>query len=1025
MNLQTFIRRPVFTSVIAFALIVFGIYSLPRIGVALLPNVEFPVVTVTTVYPGADAETMERDVSKILEDRLATVSGLDTLQSVSVEGVSQVIAQFKLEKPAGEAAQEVRDKVAAAAGELPRDAKAPIVEKFDINGGSVLELALSGPVPIERLSQIAKDVIKPELQRRDGVGAVDVVGGREREVRIVLDPDRLRAHGLTVSDVAGTVRGQSMTIPAGRTQEGRVERAVRLDSEVRTVEELSALVVQSPGGVPVRLADLGTVVDGPEEERSHATWKGASALTLEIHKQSDANTVAVVQDLRDAMPTITKRLPPGVKMEVISDSSRFIHASIAAVQEDLVLGAVLAVVIVLVFLRNGRSTLIAAVALPTSVVGTVAVMAALGFTFNLITMLALTLSIGLLVDDAIVVIENIVRMIEEGTPPAEAALRGTQQIAVAVLAVTLAILAVFVPVAFMRGVMGRIFYQFGVTVAVAVAISYGVSMLVTPMMSARLLRHDHGKPSLISRIIERGLTAMESGYAAALRVLLRHRGKTILAAVGALVGTLALTPLLKVAFSPSMDQGAIQVAVKLPVGATVERTQRQLADLEAQVRALPGVESVYASAGGGVQGKVNEGTLRVNLVPISKRAETQRQILGHMRKTLVAPPGVTLAYQEIDMMGTAARAVQFVLRSDDWPALTREADKLVATMKKKPGFADVESSVSSGKPQIDIRLDRDRAASLGVSAGAVAQVLRAYLGGDDIADFRQGGSTFKVRIALPDAVRADPVALASLQVRSATGQLVELANVTQSVGSEGPSQIDRKARQRTITVFANLDDSSLGEAMTWLNQYAKAELPPSVSTQSDGDAKQLADSAAAFGSALLLGVVLVYLILSAQFESLLDPLSIMFALPLALIGALGGLILARMEMSMFGMIGIIMLMGLVTKNGILLVEFARQLKEEGKPTYDALVEAGKVRLRPILMTTVAMVAGMIPVAMAHGDGAEMRAPMGVVIIGGLASSTVLTLAVVPAVYSVLDAIRARLSRPRAAQPPLVEAPHGA
>jgi HAE1 family hydrophobic/amphiphilic exporter-1 len=1017
LNLQTFIRRPVFTSMIAVALVIFGLYSLPRMGVALLPNIDFPVVTVTTIYPGADAETMERDVSKILEDRLATLSGLDSLRSVSLEGVSQVIAQFKLEKPSAEATQEVRDKVSAAVAELPREAKAPIVEKLDVGGGTVLTLALSGPVPVERLTQLTKDFVKPELQRQDGVGAVDIVGGRERELRLVLDPARLRAHGLTVADVAGTLRAQSLAIPAGRTQEGRVERAVRLDAEVRTVEELAHLVVPGAGGVPVRVADLGEVVDGPEEERSYATWKGSSALTIEIHKQSDANTVAVVGRLRGMLPAITKRLPPGVRVEVVSDSSRFIDASIRSVQEDLVLGAVLAVAIVLFFLRNGRSTIIAAVALPTSVVGTIAVMAALGFTFNLITMLGLSLSIGLLIDDAIVVIENIVRMLEAGASPAEAALQGTRQIAVAVLAVTLAILAVFVPVAFMQGVMGRIFYQFGVTVAVAVAISYGVSMLLTPMMSARLLRHHEGQPGLVSRFIERGLTALEAFYERTLRVLLRHRGKTVLAAVALLAGTLALTPRLKMAFVPSTDQGAIQVVVKLPVGATVERTKHQLADLEAQVRTVAGVESVYTSAGGGVQGKVNEGTLRVNLVPIARRAASQAEIVALLRRELVKPPGVTLAFHEIGMAGNTGSKVQLALRSDDWAALQKEASALVAAMKQQPGFVDVDTSVSGGKPQIDVRLDRDRAASLGVHAGSVAQVLRAYLGGDEIADFRQGGSTYKVRIALPDAMRADPATLSSLQVRSASGQLVEIANVTRVDRAEGPSQIDRQARQRTITVLANLDGRiSLGEATTWLGQYAKAKLPPTISSQADGDAKQMADSSASFGSALLLGVVLVYLILAAQFESLLDPLSIMLSLPLALIGALGSLLLARMEMSMFAMIGIIMLMGLVTKNGILLVEFARQLKEEGKATFDALVEAGKVRLRPILMTTVAMVAGMIPVALARGDGAEMRVPMAMVIIGGLISSTVLTLAVVPAVYSLLDAARARLARSPAPVP---------
>jgi hydrophobic/amphiphilic exporter-1 (mainly G- bacteria), HAE1 family len=1012
-NLQTFIRRPVFTAVLAVTLVVFGLYAMPRIGVALLPEIEFPVVTVTTVYPGADPETMERDVSEILEEPLSTISGLDTIKSINVEGVSQVVLVFDLEKSAAEAAQEVRDKVAAEVGELPTEAKDPVVEKFDIGGAPVLTLTLSGPMPVEKLTTLAEDVVKPALQREDGVGTVDVIGGRERELRVVVDPERLRAHGLVVSDVGAALKGQSLDAPAGRTLEPGLERAVRLQGEARTVDELRALVVASPGGVPVHVGDVATVVDGPQEERSAATWNGTSTVAFQVRKQTGANTVAVVERLRESLPQLEKRLPQGLSMEVVDDGSTFIHGSIRGVEEDLVLGGIFAVIIVLVFLRNWRSTAIAAVALPTSVIGTIAVMAALGFTFNVITMLALSLSIGLLIDDAIVVIENVVRRLEQGEPPFQAALEGTKQIAVAVLAVTLVIVAVFVPVAFMSGIMGRLFYQFGITVAVAVLISYAVSMTVTPMMAARMLREHHGQPSLISRAIERALLGLESGYERLLQVLLRHRWKTVAAAVGVFALTVALVPLMKATFIPATDQGVVEVAVKLPVGATIDRTKRQLADLEQQVRTMPGVESVYTAAGGGTQEKVNEGTLRVNLVPIAERELTQQQLQKRLRTALVVPPGVTLSIQETDPTGNPAKQVQFNLRSDDWDALVGAAAKLEAAMRAKPGFVDVDTSAEGGKPQIDVRLDRDRAASLGVQAGSVASVLRAYLGGDEVTKFREGGESYDVVLALPDALRADPVALAGLQVRSATGELVELGNVARLDATEGPAQIDRQARQRQVTMLANLDGLSLGEATAWLQEFARTELPPTIVAEPDGDAKRLGESGATFGSALLLGVVLIYLILAAQFESLLDPLSVMLALPLALIGAIGSLLLSRTEMSLFGMIGVIMLMGLVAKNGILLVEFARQLKEEGKATYDALVEAGRVRLRPILMTTIAMIAGMVPVALARGDGAEMRVPMAIVIIGGLITSTVLTLGVVPVAYSLLDQLRARLARRRA------------
>jgi hydrophobic/amphiphilic exporter-1 (mainly G- bacteria), HAE1 family len=1014
--LKTFIRRPVFTGVLAVAVMVFGIFSFPRIGVDLLPDVEFPVVTVTTVYPGADPETVERDVSEILEEPISTLSGLESVRSVNVESVSLVVVQFDLDKDAAEAAQEVRDKVSGALGQLPDEVEAPVVEKLDLDAAPVMTLAMSGELPVQELTRLAEDVVKPALQRGEGVGAVDVIGGRERELRVVVDPDRLRAHGLAVTDVAAALKGQNLDAPAGRTLEPGLERNVRLTSEARTVDEVRAMVVASPGGVPVRLRDVANVIDGPEEARSAATYEGRSAVAFSIQKQSGANTVAVAGALEDAIARVRPRLPEGVALTIVDDGSVYIEHSIDAVQEDLLIGAILAVLVVLLFLRNWRSTIIAAVALPTSVVGTFAVMHALGFTFNIISMLALTLSIGLLIDDAIVVVENIVRRLEHGAGPFEAALEGTKEIALAVLAVTLAILAVFVPVAFMAGIMGRFFYQFGVTVAVAVLISYAVSMTLTPMMAARLLKA-HGeerRPNRASRAVERGLEKLEAGYGRIIEVLLRHRWKTMAVAGVVLVATVALGSLLSFTFMPQEDRSAFQVTVKLPVGSPLERTRSQVADVEQQVRELPDVKDVYAGSGGGSMEKVNEGTLRVNLVPIAERAHSQGDLQAMLRETLAVPPGVQVSIQQVGSVGGGNRQeVQYNLRGAEWEELIATAEKLTAAMRAKPGFVDVDTTYTGGKPELDVALDRERAAALGVQAAAVGGALRAFMGGDEVSQFRDGGESYSIVLALPDALRADPVALRALQVRSGTGQLVELGNVARLEEGTGPAQIDRESRQRQITVLANLRGTSLSDATSWVDAWAKTGLPASVQGEWDGSAEMMAESGAAFASALLLGMILVFLILAAQFESVIDPIAIMASLPFAVIGAIGGLLVTNTPMSMFAMIGVIMLMGLVTKNGILLVEFARQRKEEGKATFEALVEAGRVRLRPILMTTVAMIGGMVPAALATGDGAETRGPMAIVIIGGLVTSTFLTLGVVPVVYSLLDGLRARVMRRRA------------
>src|SRR6266702_2290202 len=955
--IKTFISRPVFTGMLTLVVLVFGVVAYPRIGVDQMPEVEFPIVTVMTVLPGADPEAIERTVTKPLEEALNTLPGLDTLRSINVENVSQIVVRFDLERNVDVAAQDVRDRVQATLSKLPKEIDTPVVEKFDIGAAPVATLALSAPLPIERLTKITDDVVKPALQQVPGVGAVEVVGGRKRQITVVPDPRLLKGYGLSPNDVVQALRLQSLDVPGGRTLEPGVERSVKVSAEARSVEALRALVIASPGGTPLRLGQVARVLDGPAEARSLARLGTDAALGLVIRKQSGSNTVQVAERLRESLARIEGQLPPGSRVKMVVDGSKFIRSSI---------------------------------------------------------------------DDAIVVIENIVRHLEEGESPFAAARKGTGEIALAVLAVTMAVVAVFVPVAFMEGIMGRFFYQFGVTVAVAVLISYGVSMTLTPMLSARVLR-EHAHPGRLSLAIERVLRAIEAFYRRALGAMLSHRLLTMVAAVAVLVLTFLMAGQLKFTFMPSQDMSQVQVTVELPSGTTLDETRRQLDELSRQLPAVPGVTETFAVAGAGAQEEVHKGEITVNIVPVAGRTYGQDAFKQHLRKTLRVSPDAKLAVQDFSPIsggGNRPQQVQLNLRSTDFDALLRAVEQTRQAMLSNPGFVDVDTTWRSGKPQLDVVVDRERAAALGVPAALLGQNVRALMGGDKVADFHEGGDGYDVKVKLPADVLADPVALGAVPLRAPSGQLVELRSVASIQPAVGPSQIEHQAQMRQVTLLADLRNYSLGEGMSFLTAFAQKELPKSVQLDFEGQGRELGKAGRAFLSALLLGIVLIYIILAAQFESLVHPLTIMMSLPFAIIGGIGGLLLANQYMSMMAMIGFIMLMGLVTKNGILLVEFTNQLRASGKSAREALLEAGPIRLRPILMTSVAMIAGMIPVALARGDGAETRVPMAVAIIGGLVTSTALTLGVVPVVYSLLDGLRERVTaRRRPALPVAVAGDH--
>jgi hydrophobic/amphiphilic exporter-1 (mainly G- bacteria), HAE1 family len=1005
------IRRPVLATVMVGALLVFGIEAYPRIGVDLFPDVEFPVVTVTAVYPGADPETVESKVVDKIEEALSTIEGVKVLRSTSMENVGLVFVQFELERKADQAVQDVRDKVARVMGQLPPDLDPPVIEKFDVGAAPILSLAVAGPGDVREVTRIAKDVIKQRLQSIRGVGGIDLVGGREREFHAWIDPRRLEAFGLAAGDVVAALGAQNVEIPGGRIETGARELVVKTRGLVRSADELSRIVVSSAGGAPVRLADVARVEDGVEEARSYSALDARSAVALVIRKRSGANTVEVAGAVRQALDRLRPQLPAGVTVATPIDNSTFIEHAIHDVQFDLSFGALLAVIIILLFLHDWRATLIGALAIPTSVIATFAFVRAMGFTFNNMTMLALSLSIGILVDDAIVIIENIHRHLEQGKPALRAASEATAEIGLAVMATTASVVAVFVPVATMKGIIGRFFLQFGLTVAFAVLVSLFVAFTLTPMLSARMLRA-HRRPGRIAERITRVLAAVDRAYRRVLGWALVRPKTTLGIAVGTLVLALGIGSIVPVEFLPPEDRSQVAVKVEMPTGTSLDATRRYAEDVAKDVRRVPGVEHVFMTVGGGAQGEVNHAELNVGLVPRRARRFSQQDAIAYLRRVLAGRKGALFAVEPINPIGGGgafrSAMVQFNIRGRDYAELRRAGDDLVAVLRKSGGYVDLDTTYRGGKPEVSVDIDRDRAADVGVPVAAIAGTLRTFFAGDKATEIPVDGDRWDVRVRLDAPFRTRPADVAGLKVRATSGALVPLANIVAVRTGAGPAKIERQNRQRQVTVFANLQGKALGDAVREIDAAARARVPAHLQTDWAGMGDVMQESMGYLAAALLLAIVMVYLILAAQFESFLHPFTIMLSLPLSLVGALGALALTRTTLNIFSMIGVIMLMGLVTKNAILLVDYTNTLRRKGLGRTEALLEAGPVRLRPILMTTAAMVFGMLPVALALGEGGEQRAPMAVTVIGGLIASTLLTLVVVPVVYSLLDRAGERL-----------------
>ena len=1004
------VKRPVLATMLIAALMVFGFFALPRIGVELFPNVEFPIITATVVYPGADPATMESKVADPIEEALQGLGGVKRMTSRNLEGVTQVIMEFELEVDGNQALQDVRDKVSAIERNLPTGIDPPVVQKFDTGATPVLSVALAGDLSVQDLTKIAKDTVKQRIQQVPGVGEVSLVGGREREIKIIVDPARLAGYGLTVDDVSRSIQAQSLEMPAGYIKLGSRELTVKTRGEAKSVAEIGEIALTAGGGAALRIRDIAEIVDGVEDARSASFLNGEPAISLVVRKQSGANTVAIAERVRAEVerlrPELDKR---GVQLEIPSDSSTFVSIAIDNVRDDLLIGALLTIIIILLFLHDIRATFIAALAIPTSIVGTFAFMEVMGFSFNNLTMLALSLSIGILVDDAIVVIENIYRHLEMGKSRRRAALDATNEIGFAVIATTLSIVAVFVPVAYMQGIIGRFFFQFGITVATAVLISMLVSFTLTPMLSSRLMRHGghEEEPGIFARTFNRGFAVIERAYAAILGWCLSHPWLTVFAAIGTLAFSIVLVSQVPGEFVPQDDRSEFSIGVELPTGTSLESTIAATAAVAADVREnLPGIRGTFTTVGEGAQGQVNRGKIAISLERPHDRTFSQKQAMSWVRARMADVEGANITVQIIDAIGGdsgfRSQPIQFSIRGSDLDEVVAAAEALKVELEATGSFVDLDTTYRGGKPEVGIEIDRNKAADLGIPVVTIAQTIRALVAGDAVSSLKDGADIYDVTLQMSEEDRSALESLTNLKVRAPNGNLIDLANLVRPVRDEGPSEIERSNRLRQVVVLADIKGIALGEAQVIVEAAAARVVPAHLSTSFLGNAEMMIDSFIAMLTALGLAVILVYMILAAQFDSLIQPVTIMISLPLSVIGAFGGLYLSGMTLNLFSFIGIIMLMGLVTKTAILLVDFANAERAKGIGLRESLISAGVIRIRPIFMTSAATIFGMVPVALALGEGGASRAPMAVCVIGGMITSTALTLVVIPVVYQLFD-----------------------
>ncbi len=1034
------VHRPVFATVIVLFLTVVGVFSFFTLGVDRFPKIDVPTISISTSNPGAAPSEIETEVTDVIEGVVNTVPGIDSMSSSSSRGSSNVTLNFNLEKDPDQAFQEVQQKISTATNRLPETADPPTVRKTDPDSTPILIYSISAPRNVVELSDFVETQLQERIQSGDGVGEVVIFGGRDRQIKIYVNPERLRAYNLSITDVSNAIRSQNLELPGGSLIEGAKVSGLRTISKLTEVSQFNDITITTRNGFPIKISDIGRVQDGGADASTAASLDGVQSVSLAIRKQSGSNTIAVINGVKERMNKIIPTLPPDMKVAITRDQSEFIENSLHAIEEHLVLGGLFAAIIVFFFLWNIRSTIIAALAIPTSIIASFAIIAALGYSLNQMTMLALTLMVGIVIDDAIVVLENIYRFVEEkGMNPFEAAIEGTKEIGLAVLATTLSLLAVFIPVGFMTGIVGRFMSSFGLTSAAAIAVSLIVSFTLTPMMAARWIKKHEGEKGRQGDrenegedIDHESLTTdhsskdgrfyriIDGSYTWLLKVSMRFRWAVVLLCILVVASIFPLFNYVGMAFLPDEDESSFSISLRGPQGTSLSATQSILDRIARDVREqLPGVKNTWVLAGGfgggGGGGSANVGSINVSLVPPSDRKFSQADLINRARQ-IIKP------YQSKDYrinasasssignslgLGRGGSGIGYYIAGPDMEKLNQYALQLVEKMKQDPTFRDPDSSVDQGTPEIQVTIDRDKAADLGVKAGDVATALNTFAAGQRVTTFSQNNKQYDVVLQADESFRRDRNNLQYFTVVSAKGGTVGLERLVKIQEGRSPASISRLNRQRQVTISASLPpNSSEADALNKLEALVKQmNLPTEYTTGVTGQSKELRKAYSAFLYAFLLSFVFMYLILAAQFESFIHPVTILLTLPLSVPFALISTAIAGQTLNIFSALGILLLFGIVKKNAILQIDHTNTLRERGMSRYDAIIQANRDRLRPILMTTIALVAGMIPLIVGSGAGAATNRSIGILVVGGQSLCLLLTLLAVPVFYSIFDDIQ--------------------
>ncbi len=1003
------IRRPVFAVMLIGALVALGLVAITRIGYDLFPNVEFPFVSVSTALEGAAPETMETEVSDVIEEQVNTISSIKSIRSQSFEGRSAIAVEFELSEDIDVKAQDVRDKVAIAARDLPRDIHPPVVSKVDPDAQPIMSVMVAGDLPIRDITQFADTILKERIQRLPGVGSVTLVGGRDRQVRIWLDVDKMRAYQLTADDVIRAIQNEHAQLPGGQLQTAgnREEFGVKTMGEVHSVTEFGDIVVAFRDGAPTRVRDVARVEDGMEDERTFAELNGQPGVSLEVRRQSGENTLDVAKAIKKALVNIDSLAPKGLKIVVARDISTFIEGSINDVTKDMLIGLGLVVAVTMIFLLSSRATAIVAIAMPTSIIATFFAFYVAGFTLNMLTMMALSVAVGLVVDDAIVVLEAIYRAIDDGYKPMEAASVGIKRVGGAVIAGTNSMLVVFVPIAFMEGIAGRFFFQYGLAVTFSIIVSLLVSLTLTPTLCARFLK-PHSSFGPLARRFEAGHEAVERTYGRVLKFSLEHRFLVVLLAAASIFGGMMVARLVPMEFGGRTDRSEFLASIEVPFGSGIEETKRIANGLAADIRAIEHVTNTFFTIGADQQARVNKASFYITLTPKQQREESFLIIMQKAREVMQNTPELRkYSLSEVPWISGAGGEdfdIDYVVRGNNLQELEKFSNEVMQRMRKSGLFVDVQSSFETGKPEIQVQLDRQRTADQGVSVRTLASMVRALVGGIDVATYEENGLRYDVRVRLEEGQRNDLAKLEQIQVRAAGGRLVDLPNVAKIKVNAGPAQINRKDRMRAIDIYGTgANGVPLSVSTDKVDEIVRqVGLPEGYAGSHEGKSRRMRDSSAAVGFAFMVAIIALYMVLASQFNSFTQPIVIMLTAPLSFLGAYVALYITGQAITMFAQIGLIGLMGVVMKNGILLVDQANSfIEEEGASPRDAIQRAGPLRMRPVLMTAFAMIFGMVPLAVSDSQGSEFRTGLGILLMGGMISSTLLTFVVVPVAYTLL------------------------